>query len=122
MSEAEVEWLMPTMASLPELEPEPERAAAPVEVLQPLDVVKQAIRQHRLAGRLQQAAALAGRVAPYEHPRIQSLTDDERAAEARRDESAERERRGKRFRHLTAEQMMELVRLADKAWGRSTDE
>jgi hypothetical protein len=121
LSEAELEWLATILASLPELEPEPERSAAPVEVLQPLDVVQQAIRQHRLAGRLQQAAALAVRVAPCEHPRIHSITDEERAAEAHRDERAEseRERQGKRLRNLTAEQFQEWRgsrrRLGDRA-------
>ncbi len=99
LSAAEVEWLLTILRSLPKLEPEPEpepeRSAGP-GVLRPLDVVQQAIRQHRLAGRLQQAAALAVRVAPYEHPRIQSISDDERAAEARRHERERTRENGKR--------------------------
>jgi hypothetical protein len=121
---AEAEWLATITASLPEAEaepepePEPERSAAPTGVLRPLDVVQQAIRQHRLAGRLQQAAALAVRVAPYEHPRIQSITEHERAVEAR---GCEAKRHRRRLKHLSADQLEEIARLMAKAWGRSIE-
>jgi hypothetical protein len=130
LSDAELEWFATTYALLPEPEPvpepEPERSAEPAGVLRPLNVVQQAIRQHRLAGRLQQAAALAVKVAPYEHPRIQSITDDERAAEAngRAAEASEREyeRHRNRLGHLTADQLEGMARLTEKTWGQSIEE